>query len=188
MSDSEKEREFDFKAHEQAAVAKYLTRLGFYGELSRVVKRILEESLKRRGIKVHSVEARAKDPTSFGRKAGQPSEADPTKPRYQDPLKQITHLAGVRIIAYFPSTLAQIDELLGGEFKIVERSDKGAELIEEDRVGYQSIHYLVELTPERARLPEYGPFGSAVAEIQIRTIMQHAGPKLSTTSSTSLLR
>jgi len=87
---------------------------------------------------------------------------------------QITDLAGVRVITYFPSTLKEIDEMLSQEFKIVERSDMGAELIEEDRFGYQSIHYLVKLTPQRARLPEYDPFALSIAEIQVRTILQHA--------------
>lgn len=165
---------FDFKAHEQAAVTTYLKQRGFYADLATVVKRILEESLKRREIQVHSVEARAKDPSSFGRKASQPSEGDPAKPKYPFPLAQITDLAGVRVIAFFPSTVTTIDEIVKEEFRIVERSDKGAELIEEDKFGYQSIHYLVKLTAQRARLPEYGPFADAVTEIQVRTILQHA--------------
>lgn len=39
---------------------------------------------------------------------------------------------------------------------------------------YQSIHYLVKLTPQRARLPEYAPFADSITEIQVRTILQHA--------------
>jgi hypothetical protein len=84
---------FDFKTHEQTAVTAYLSRRSFYADLSSVVKRILEESLKRRNVQVHSVEARAKDPSSFGRKASQPSEADPAKPKYLTPLAQITERA-----------------------------------------------------------------------------------------------
>ena len=64
--------------------------------------------------------------------------------------------------------------MLADEFRIVERSDKGAELIQDDRFGYQSIHYLVKFTSLRSRLPEYEPFANAIAEIQIRTILQHA--------------
>lgn len=51
---------------------------------------------------------------------------------------QITDLAGVRIITYFPSTRDEIDFLMAEEFRVVERSDKGAELIEEDRFGYKA--------------------------------------------------
>jgi len=165
---------FDFKRHEEAAVAAYLERRGFFEDLADVVRRILEESLNHRRIKVHSVQARAKDPSSFGRKAAQPSDVDPTQPQYPRPLEQITDLAGVRVITYFPGTLSDIDKVLSTEFDVVERSDKGALLIEEDRFGYQSIHYLVRLTAQRAGLPEYGRFAGAVAEIQVRTILQHA--------------
>jgi ppGpp synthetase/RelA/SpoT-type nucleotidyltranferase len=165
---------FDFKSHEQAAVTAYMKQRGFYADLAAVVKRILEESLKRREIPVHSIEGRAKDPTSFGKKAAQPSQDDPTRPRYAAPLSQITDLAGVRVITFFPKTLTLLDEVIMNEFLIVERSDKGAELIEEDRFGYRSIHYLVKLKGDRTRLPEYGPYANAIAEIQVRTILQHA--------------
>ncbi len=111
---------------------------------------------------------------SFGRKSGTPSETDPNSPKYPEPLKQITDLAGVRIIAYFPKTVTEINSLIDDEFEIVEQSDKGQELIEEERFGYQSVHYLVRLKPERARLAEYERFAKAVAEVQVRTILQHA--------------
>lgn len=170
----ESEKTFDFRVHEQAAVNACLRRYGFYADLASVVKRIVEESLKRRDIKVNSVEARAKDPSSFGKKAAQPSDADPSRPKYPNPLDEITDLAGVRVITYFPSTLGYLDEMLSEEFRIVERSDKGAELIEEDRFGYQSIHYLVKLSSQRSRLPEYEPFADSIAEIQVHTILQHS--------------
>lgn len=171
---SERESGFDFRDHARASVAVYLERRSFFEDLAAVVKRIVEESLRRRGIKVHSVQARAKDPTSFGTKAATPSEADPGKPKYPKPLEQITDLAGVRVITYFPSTLVEIDRMLAEEFRVVERSDKGAVLIEEDRFGYQSIHYLVRLSAHRSRLPEYEPFAEAITEVQVRTILQHA--------------
>src|SRR6266498_216228 len=87
---------FDFARHEQAAVTNYLKLLGFYGDLASAARRIVEEALKKRHIRVHSIEARAKDPTSFGRKAAKPSLTDPTQPMYPDPLNQITDLSAIR--------------------------------------------------------------------------------------------
>lgn len=170
----ESEQSFDFKAHEQQAVTAYLQKHGFYEDLAAVVRRIIEESLKRRDINVHSVQARAKDPASLGKKAAQPSDGDPAKPKYVRPLEQITDLAAVRVITYFPSTLDEIDAVMAEEFRVVERSDMGAELIEENRFGYKSIHYLVKLVTHRAALPEYAPYADSVIEVQVRTIMQHA--------------
>lgn len=164
---------FDFAAHEQAAISGYLRVKPFYDDLSSVIARVLEECLRKRRIKVHDVQHRTKEVSSFGRKAATPSEADPNSPKYPDPLKQITDLAGVRIITHFPGTLADIDQLLSHEFTIVERSDKGKELIEKERFGYQSVHYLVQISAERTRLAEYEGFSNAVAEVQVRTILQH---------------
>lgn len=174
MSQGKEESEFDFKAHQESAIAAYLKVQTFYKDLATAVQRIVDECLKKRGIKVHSVMSRAKDPISFGQKAASPSDEDPTKPKYPHPLEQITDLAGVRIITFFPSTLADVDRLLVEEFEVVERSDKGEQLLYEERFGYQSIHYLVRLSKSRATLAEYERFHSAITEIQVRTILQHA--------------
>lgn len=165
---------FDFQAHSQLAVAKYLPSQAYYRELALVVRRILDESTRRRSIKVHRIESRAKDPESLGKKAAQPSPNDPSTPKYGDPLAEITDLAAVRVITFFPGTLAEVGGLIDSEFTVVERSDKGAELLEDERIGYQSIHYLVKLSPSRVALPEYAPYANSVLEIQVRTILQHA--------------
>jgi hypothetical protein len=93
---TDREKAFDFGAQEQAAVTAYLKCHRFYEDLASTVKRILEETLHRRGVKVHSVQARAKDPASFGQKAAQPSEVDPTKPKYSYPLEQIVTVQVVK--------------------------------------------------------------------------------------------
>jgi putative GTP pyrophosphokinase len=167
-------RPFDFQEHERAAVADYLSRQPFYADLASVVSRIIEECLKKRQIKIHSVQHRAKDARSVGRKAAIPSEVDPNRPKYDRPIEQITDLAGVRIITQILGTLSEINDLLHSEFEIIEQSDKGRELIENERFGYQSIHYLVRISRERARLAEYERYRGVVAEIQVRTILQHA--------------
>ncbi|HTU70286.1 MAG TPA: hypothetical protein VMF11_08170 [Candidatus Baltobacteraceae bacterium] len=165
---------FDFTAHKQRAVSEYLKRRDYFVALAHMVERIVRECLVQRGIKVNSVDSRAKDAASFEEKAGTPSDADPNIPKYPNPLEQITDLAGVRVITFFPSTLDDIDVLIGDEFEIIERSDKGAALIAEQRFGYQSIHYLVRLDRKRGTLPEYQDFKGASVEIQVRTILQHA--------------
>src|SRR5271165_646099 len=164
----------DFQEHERAGVAEYLKHQAFYADLASVVARILEECLKTNHIKIHSVQHRAKDATSFGHKAAIPSELDPTRPKYDQPIQQITDLAGIRIITQVLGTLPEIDKLLHSEFDVLEQSDKGEELIEKERFGYQSIHYLARISPERARLAEYERYHGAVAEIQVRTLLQHA--------------
>lgn len=162
----------DTRAH--VAVSNYLRIQPFYQDLAAAIARVLQECLKNWNIKVHSVQHRAKDPVSFGRKAAIPSDVDPNAPKYNGPIKEITDLAGVRVITHFPGTRSDVDRLLSEEFDVVERSNKGLALIEEERFGYQSIHYLVRVKNDRTRLAEYERFAGAVVEVQLRTILQHA--------------
>lgn len=50
---------------------------------------------------------------------------------------------------------------------------KGA-LLDPDRFGYQSLHYVASLSEDRTRLIEYSRFADRKIEIQIRSILQHA--------------
>ncbi len=165
---------FDFSAHGTEAAAGYLREREFYVALSNAVQQLIRECLSRRGIKVQGVDARAKSVDSFTAKASSPSDHDPEVPKYQDPLVEIDDLAGVRIVAFFPRSLDEIEAMISDEFDVFERSDKGAALIEEGRFGYQSIHYLVTLNESRTQLSEYAPFSRAIVELQVRTILQHA--------------
>lgn len=174
MSDHEEAKGFDFAAHERSAIQAYLPVQSFYSDLASVIARIIEQCLKKRNIKVHSVQHRAKEPASLGHKASIPADDNPNAPKYPNPLRQITDLAGIRVITHFVATLAEIDALLGDEFEIVERSDKGEELIQEERFGYQSVHFLVRIKRDRTRLAEYERFAGTIAEVQVRTILQHA--------------
>jgi putative GTP pyrophosphokinase len=102
MSESLQSDEFDLEAHGAAAAAQFRVVRGAYEQLAEVAKRILTETLEVSGIRISSIEARAKSIASFERKASKPSETDPSQPRYPEPLKQITDLAGVRVIAFLP--------------------------------------------------------------------------------------
>ncbi|MDO9207259.1 MAG: hypothetical protein Q7T91_03295 [Sulfuricurvum sp.] len=168
------EEKFDFARHEESAISEYLKVLSFYENVASVNSRIVEEAIKRREIQVHSVQGRAKDPESFGRKAIKPSENDPNQPKYIQPLREITDLSAIRIITFFPRTIDQIDSMLREEFELIERSDKSEYLLEDGKFGYQSIHYLVKLNKTRATLSEYERFTDAITEVQVRTILQHA--------------
>jgi len=165
---------FNFDRHEQTAVTQYLRKVNFYQDLAEAAKNIIEEALKRRNILVHSIQSRAKDPKSFGKKAAKPSKNDPNKPMYPCPLSDITDQAAIRIITFFPKTIEEINELIRAEFHVIEYSDKGESLIEEERFGYLSIHYLVTMSNYRRYLPEYQRFEATKVEVQVRTILQHA--------------
>jgi putative GTP pyrophosphokinase len=102
-----------------------------------------------------------------------PRRLTPERPKYEDPLAQITDLAAARVITFFPKSARRVEEIIQAEFRVLERADK-AELLGDDRLGYQSVHYLVRLSPERLKLPEYQRFAELTCEIQVRTVLQHA--------------
>ena len=164
---------FDFEEHRRKAVAKYQLRCPLFQDFADAVRGILTEALRAGNIQAASVEARAKDVESFGTKASKPSESDPEQPRYPDPLSDITDLAGVRVITFFPKTAEAARDVVRREFKVVEFSDKAA-LLDDDRLGYKSVHFLVRLAPKRLPLPEYSRYKDLVCELQIRTVLQHA--------------
>lgn len=168
------ENSFDSQTHREKAVNEYLLRRPHYEQFSQVAKNIIEEALSKRGTKVHSVQARAKEPNSFGNKAAKASEANPSKPMYPHPLSDITDLAGIRVITFFPNAISEVDKVIADEFQVLERSDKGEKLIAEERFGYSSVHYLVRLNDNRTGLLEYAKYKDTILEIQVRTILQHA--------------
>ena len=166
--------EFDFENHRRQAIQEYQKVRPLYQEFTNVVKNVLSEAMKARHIKIHSIEARAKEIDSFGDKASMPSPNDPSKPNYGNPLYEITDLAGVRVIVFLPRTLDIIDKIIQEQFHIIERTDKTQILIREEKFGYSSIHYLAQFKENRTNLLEYSRFKDLVVEIQVRTILQHA--------------
>jgi RelA/SpoT family protein len=89
-------------------------------------------------------------------------------------MADITDLAGVRVITFFPRTVSEMGELVTEEFQVVERVDHTALLMQQERFGYKSVHFLVHLNEDRLHLPEYARFTGMTAEIQVRTVLQHA--------------
>lgn len=71
-------------------------------------------------------------------------------------------------------TLQSVDRIIGSEFHVLEKIDKADLLLRQERLGYQSVHYVVELKPNRSVLAEYARYSGLRAEIQLRTVLQHA--------------
>lgn len=165
---------FDFEAHRLRAIEDYQRIRPLYDGVAAVVKKILEETLDARDGRFHSIEARAKEIDSLGRKVTEQSDADPSKPKYPNPMTDITDLSGVRVITFFPRTLESVGQIIQTEFDVIEKSDKAEILIREQKFGYASIHYLVRLKDNRTALLEYSRFKGLITEIQVRTILQHA--------------
>ncbi|MCK4735921.1 MAG: hypothetical protein KAT65_25930, partial [Methanophagales archaeon] len=82
---------------------------------------------------------------------------------------------GIRIIAYYKEDVDRIGEIIIREFDVDwENSIDKAQTLEPDRFGYLSVHYVVSLSSPRKELTEWEAFANIKAEIQVRTILQHA--------------
>ncbi|MEZ0231230.1 MAG: GTP pyrophosphokinase family protein [Methylophilaceae bacterium] len=165
---------FDFTKHRADAITAFREVLGLYEDLAETSKRIITNALSASKISVHSIEARAKSVESFANKASKPALEDSCKPKYSNPLIEITDLTGLRVITFLPRVVEDVCRIIENEFVIIEQSNKAEQLIDEGKFGYQSIHFLVKISSDRAKLAEYHRFENLVFEIQVRTILQHA--------------
>ncbi|MBU3101928.1 MULTISPECIES: GTP pyrophosphokinase [Clostridium] len=165
---------FDFKLHQQNAIDEFTKFRPLHEAFSITIQTILKKCLDDKNIKYHSIEARAKSINSFAEKASKPSKNNINLPKYKNPIEEITDLTGVRIITFFPITINAVNQVLSNEFTILEKNDKSAALDKQEKLGYKSVHYLIKLKPSRCNLSEYKLFTDMVAEVQVRTILQHA--------------
>ena len=90
-------------------------------------------------------------------------------------LDSVTDLLGVRVVTYYHDEIENVADLINHEFDIdwANSVDKRT-VLDADRFGYLSMHYIAKLRPERIALAEYQDYGGIKFEIQIRSILQHA--------------
>jgi len=152
----------------ESLVKQYDDEIDNYIAFTEKIKSLVAEILKENNLIVHSVTARAKDRDNFIRKISS-AESKYLK------LNDITDLSGIRIITYFEDEVDKVAEYISQQFEIDwdNSVDKRATL-DPDRFGYLSLHLIVKLLPERARLIEYRRYPDLKAELQIRSILQHA--------------
>ena len=132
-----------------------------------LVTALLDEA----GINYLSVTGRAKSVASFAAKADRSVNGVPV---YSDPLEQITDQIGLRVITYIHSDVSAVADLLGEELTILDDRDMGQETAREGRFGYASRHLLVALDVARTTPSTYQSLGERHAQIQVRTVLQHA--------------
>jgi ppGpp synthetase/RelA/SpoT-type nucleotidyltranferase len=147
---------------------RYEARCEVLCDLGPVAQHLAEELVRAKDIRVHSVTHRIKTSESVQRKLGQ-------KATQYEGIDDIHDLLGLRIITFFPDEVDLVAGVIEAEFKIDPQNsvDKRA-LLDPDRFGYLSRHYVAELNGQRTTLLEHSRFSGAKFEIQIRSILQHA--------------
>lgn len=135
-----------------------------FEQLCDEVSYILKKRMNDSGIEYSAVTSRAKTLKSFAEKL--------SRKQYDNPLQDVTDLAGVRLVYLYRSDRPAIEKIIESEFEIVEKIDKVEEQ-ETDRFGYGALHYLVHL----GRLSSgarYDDLKELICEIQVRTVLQDA--------------
>ncbi|WP_182525063.1 DUF429 domain-containing protein [Nocardioides dongkuii] len=132
-----------------------------------LVTAVLDEA----GINYLTVTGRAKSVASFAEKAARMVDG---KPLYADPLRDITDQIGIRVITYVQSDVDAVADLLADQVVVKDDRDMGQETASEGRFGYASRHLMVALDETRASQPAYALLRGRVAQVQVRTVLQHA--------------
>jgi putative GTP pyrophosphokinase len=129
---------------------------------------LIVDILAQEAVRVHSVTSRVKTRESLARKLARPDKAYTS-------LADVTDLCGIRVITYFEDDVDRVASLIAREFEVDQSNsvDKRAAL-DPDRFGYLSLHHVVRLSLGRSQLTEYRRFNGYAAEIQTRSILQHA--------------
>jgi len=157
-------------------IKKYVSeQRGTYRLLSEKTKGFLSSILSSNGIVPHSITSREKDPEELREKIIREGEVPDAL------FNGITDLAGVRIIAYFPSDVDKIVPLIEKEFNIDSKHSMDKRLSSDPAIfGYASIHFVVEFRPEMLKLSEFAIFDKMKCEIQVREL-RNPGQNNSTT-------
>lgn len=139
----------------------------FYDAFAKKMQDLLKTLVENENIPFHSITYRLKEKNSYLEKCN--------RKNYDNPIEEITDFAGIRIIAYTTADVDKICSIIESEFLIDElNSENKADLLESDKVGYLSVHYIAGLSENRLSLKEYSRYIGLACEIQVRTLLQHA--------------
>ena len=151
--------------HTETLLEEYRKKHTVYERLEEMVSRLLREEMDRSQIMIFQLSGRLKTEESLAGKLEKKGD------KYAEIL-DITELLGMRVICYFADDVDRIAERIEGLF-IIDREntvDK-RKILEDDRFGYMSLHYICMLSAEQCEDEE---MRSIRFEIQIRSVLQHA--------------
>jgi len=145
----------------------YEKKCALYSAFAEKVEKLVGELLDDKGLQVHSITSRLKAEASLRNKLRQ------SEGKYSN-LSDVPDVSGVRIITYYGDEVDAVARVIEEEFDIDwEYSVDKRALLDPDRFGYLSLHYVAKLRAGRLKLTEYRRFSDCKVEIQIRSILQH---------------
>ena len=129
----------------------YDRKLKIFDNISKSVESLIKTLLISEKIDAHTISCRVKDRDSLIKKIEK-------KDKYIE-LEEITDIVGLRIITHYSDDVDIIATLLEKEFLIdEENSTDKRKMLDPDRFGYLSLHYVASFNNERLKLLEYKLF------------------------------
>lgn len=145
-----------------------------YNQFCHKLHNLLEDLLSKEAIPYHSLEGRTKSIESLAAKLQRGGRTPP------ESLKEVVDLCGLRIIVYYNDDVNRVCDMVSRELEVdSSRSIDKKTLLSPEQLGYLSVHNVVSLSGARAQSLEWSDFRNLKAEIQVRTILQHAWAQIS---------
>jgi len=138
-----------------------------YEEFTSRIDDLIKTILKNERINYHQISTRLKEEDSLKKKIE-------TKNEKYKCLSEITDIVGLRIITYFEDEVDKVAKIIEREFDVDPDNSIDKRIVDADKFGYQSLHYIVKCKENRCALLEWKKFKNIKFEIQIRSILQHA--------------
>lgn len=151
--------------HCELILEEYRERLPLLQQMQAIINQQLHLLVTENNIYINAIESRIKTEESLSGKLERKGH------KYQS-ISDITDLIGARIITFYTDEVDKIAALVERHFVIDwDNSVDKRKLVELDRFGYQSLHYICRL-PERI-CGDNPALGELRFEIQMRTALQH---------------
>lgn len=153
--------------HCQMILDDYRENLESFNKMKDIVESTLHKLVSDNGLYVNAIEARIKTEESLTGKLER-------KGHKYKMLDDITDILGARVITFYTDEVDKIAALVEKNFDVDwnESVDK-RKLIDLDRFGYQSLHYICRIPKHIFADPEHPEINSYRFEIQMRTALQH---------------
>jgi ppGpp synthetase/RelA/SpoT-type nucleotidyltranferase len=160
-----------FTASNESPISDFDGKRSLYLDFSDRVESMITTLIRDAGIRVDSIRSRTKTVESLREKLRRKSYAH---------LEDVPDLVGLRVIAYDREGADRVVELIRDEFDVDdEESGDTAETLGPTEFGYSSVHLVIRLSEGRRQLPEWSQVKALRAEVQVRTVLQHAWASIS---------
>ena len=135
--------------------------------LQNEVRSILTKLVEENGIYVTAIESRVKSEKSLAGKLERKGYKYKT-------LEDITDILGARVVAFYMEEVDKIAVLVEKTFEVDwENSVDKSKMLELDRFGYMSLHYICKIPRSLYYNPDFPQINDFSFEIQMRTALQH---------------